>query len=82
MGKDYLDVLRSVSEGGHRGAFLNGDHSIFARARKPAREVVALLIALYDQHLIERVPKSAKGWFRVTAAGRKQLASPRKRVAA
>ena len=77
--KGHLDALRSLAESGGRGAFLNSDHPIF---RKAARDVVALLIVLYDQDLIERVPKSDDGWFRITSAGRERIASQRERAVA
>lgn len=78
----HLNALRSLAESGGRGAFLNSDHPIFQRTRKSARDVVALLIVLYDQDLIERVPKSDDGWFRITAAGLERIASQRKRAVA
>ena len=80
--KSHLNVLRSLAESGGRGAFLSSDHPIFQRTRKSARDVVALLIVLYDQDLIERVPKSDDGWFRITATGLERIASQRKRAVA
>ena len=77
--RGHLNALRSLAESGGRGAFLNSDHPIF---RKAARDVVALLIVLYDQDLIERVPKSDDGWFRITAAGLERIARQRKRAVA
>jgi hypothetical protein len=75
----HLNALRSLAESGGRGAFLSNDHPIFCKA---VRDVVALLIVLYDQNLIERVPKSDDGWFRITAAGLERIASQRKRALA
>jgi hypothetical protein len=80
--RGHLNALRSLAKSGGRGAFLNGDHPIFQRTRKSARDVVALLIVLYDQDLIERVPKSDDGWFRITAAGLERIARQRKRAVA
>ena len=73
LGKGHLDVLRSLAEKGRRGTLLNSDNVIFKRPRRAARDVVEWLNVLFDHALIERVPKTSDGWFRITAAGRKRL---------
>jgi hypothetical protein len=66
-------VLRSLAEKGRRGTLLSSDNLIFQKPRRAARDVVGWLSALFDHGLIERVPKTRDGWFRITTAGRKRL---------
>ena len=73
LGKGHLSVLRSLAEKGCRGTLLNSDNVIFQKPRRAPRDVVGWLSLLFDHALIERVPKTREGWFRITAAGRKRL---------
>jgi hypothetical protein len=77
LGKGHLSVLRSLAERGRRGTLLNSDNLIFKKPRRAARDVVGWLNVLFEHALIERVPKTSDGWFRITAAGRKRLVRKR-----
>lgn len=73
LGKGHLSVLRSLAEKGRRGTLLNSDNLIFKKPHRATRDVVGWLSVLFDHSLIERVPQTRDGWFRITAAGRKRL---------
>ena len=72
--KSHLDLLRKLSDKGDGGTLLNSDNPLFSISGRAARDVVEWLNVLYVQELIERVPETSDGWFRITAAGRKRLA--------
>jgi hypothetical protein len=71
--KRHLDLLRTLSDKGDGGTLLNSDNPLFAITGRAARNVVECLNDLYVQDLIERVPETSEGWFRITAAGRRRL---------